>query len=223
MLINIYKISLTEYLFKEALSFSATARLTLFAKGLLEAPQYLFLLARKISRCFDIYGDYYAALASWVVYVNDTLALESEGSARLGSLGDGDLLLAAAEHRDLYLCSERRLGKGDRYLTIEIVALSCEEVVIFNSDLDDEISVGAAVSSRRALSPEDDILISVNARGYIYLKLFVYLNESLAVTVLAGGFYYLTASATAGAGLLRLRVAENGLLLYGYVAAALTA
>ena len=105
--------------------------------------------------------------------------------------------MRATEHRDLDLCAKRRLGEGDRNLTVEVVAFSGEEIVRLNSYLDDKIATRATVSTGRALTSQSYVLIVVDTCGDIYLEFLVYLYEALAVTVLTGSLNDLTCTATA--------------------------
>ena len=187
----------TEDFLEERFSSFRGVVITLFAERFLKGTQDLLLLCVKVLGCFDVNGDDDVARSLGIIDVNDTLALECERLARLCSFGDGDLFLAATKGGNVYVCAERCFGKRDRNLTVKIVAFSCEEVVILNSDLDDEVAAGTAVSSCRALSAKHDVLIRVDTCGYVHLELFVYLNESLAVTVLTGGLYNFARSATA--------------------------
>ena len=69
----------------------------------------------------------------------------------MSSLRDGYPFTAATECGNLDLGAESRLCEGDRYLAVEIVTFSGEEVVILYSYLDNKVTVRTAVSDRKSV------------------------------------------------------------------------
>ena len=187
----------SEDLLEEALSVGAATVVPLLFKGRLKALENLLLLCVEVAGGLYVYCNYEVAKTLGIVDIGNTLASDGEGFAGLCALGNGYLLVSAAKHGDLDLCAKCRLGEGDGHLAIEVVTLSCEEVVRLNSYLDDKIAVRTAVSTGRALTAKSYILVVVDARGDVYLELLIHLDKALAVTVLAGRLNDFTRTATA--------------------------
>ena len=131
-----------EQLFEEAFLLAAVV----FAKRVAECLQKLFLLRVKVLRGFNRDGYDRVALALGV-YVGNTLSFHSEGGSGLRTLRNFELIGSAAEGGNVDLCAKSRLNEGNRYLALDVIAVTLEDLILLNPDLDDKVAVRSAVKT----------------------------------------------------------------------------
>ena len=128
-----------ERLFKQLLPKSRAFFIVLLAERGGKLFEQLFLLGGKVLGRFDHYAHGEIAAALIVIDIHDALAAQLEGVARLGALGNGELLGFSTEHRHVDLGAECCLNEGDRHLAIDISAIALEDLMRLYVHLDDEI------------------------------------------------------------------------------------
>ena len=168
----------------------------LTAEGLLEGTENLLLLTVKARGGFDIYGEDKVADTLRIVDVGDTLATESEGCAGLRACRKIELLNTAAEGGYIDYRAEGCLNKCNRDFAVNVITVACKDVMRLDPYLDDKVTAGAAVSTRRALSAKDNTLHIINTRGDGNIKLLVDSYIALAVAIFTRGLDNLTCTAT---------------------------
>ena len=154
------------------------------AHGLGELLQGLLLLPVEVAGGLDVDRDILVAPAP-AVEGGDALALQAEGGAGLGALGDVVLHLAV-DGGDLQLGAQHRLGEGDGSLAEDAGPLPAEELVGPDGDGDEKVARGAAVLPGVALTPDGDGLPVVDTGGDAGLDLALAADHAAAPAVLAG-------------------------------------
>ncbi len=113
------------------------------------------------------------------VLVRDTLALQCQGITRLGSFLNMNGLLTV-DRNDLYICTKRCLGECDRYFTVGVVALSLDDRMRFNTELDIECSVWAAAKTRLTFTGDREHIARIDTGRDMNLEFF--LNDCASST-----------------------------------------
>src|SRR6185369_2538010 len=153
------------------------------AERLIELLQELSLVLGELDRRLD--ADMAVEVARIArTHALDAFAAQAERLAVLRSLGQVDLGLAA-ERRYLDRAAERRRGHADRDGAVQVVAVTLEDLVLLDADLDVEIAVRAAVRPRLAVAARADPHAFVDAGRDLDLERLVALEAALAVARLA--------------------------------------
>ncbi len=192
----------------------------MFLQRIAELPQGLLLLPVEAPGGLDVYGNELVAPSPAVDH-GDALALEAEGGAGLGTLGQGVGHLAV-NGGDLQLPAQHRLGEGDGRVAVDVGPVPPEKLVGLDGNDDLQVPGRSAVAPGVALSPEGNDLPVVDARRDGDLHGLPLPGLSGAAAALAGGGDDLPLAAALGAGPGGGEDPHGGLaaLLYGAGAAA---
>jgi hypothetical protein len=131
----------------------------------------------------------------------DALAAQAKLLAGLRAVGNVDGGLAV-ERRHLDLAAQRGGGKADRHHAVQIVAVALEDVVLFQTNLDEQIARRPAVGARLAVAGRPDAHAVVNAGGNLHFQRFLVLDLALTVAHTARVLDELAGAAAMRAGLL---------------------
>src|SRR5664279_178523 len=149
------------------------------AKGVVKLLQELSLVLGELDRCLD--ADVAVQVARIArAHALDPLAAKAEGLAVLRSFGKVDFGLAA-ERRHLDRSTERRARHCHRNGAMQVVAVTLEDVVSLDANLDVEVAVRPSVRARLAVAAGADAHAFVDARRNLHFERLVLLQTPLAV------------------------------------------
>ena len=113
----------------------------------------------------------------------DTLAAQCQRIARLGAFLDVYCLLTI-NGNDINVGTQSRLRKGDRHFAVCVVALSLQDRVRLNTELDIQCSVRAAACTRLTFAGDREHIARIDARRDVDFQFFFH-DGTTTATLLA--------------------------------------
>ena len=110
----------------------------------------------------------------------DATAAEAENFAALGAFWDLDGCLSGqGGHIDLP--AQRRSSDLNRDLAVQVIAIALEDIVLFDADFNEQITIRAAVLAWLTIACAANPHPIVDASGNLHLKGFIALDLALSV------------------------------------------
>src|SRR6185312_848552 len=111
------------------------------------------------------------------------------------------------ERRHFDRAPEGGRGEAHRHLAAQMLTVALEYRVLFDSDLNVQVTGRPAVAPRLTLAAQTDTVASINARGNLHRQLLRPAHTTLAEAGIAGILDDGTVAAATGTGLLELEEA----------------
>ena len=169
----------------------------LFTEGLFVVTELFFLLFGQIAWNFNCYTNIVVAVVV-SVYLLYALASQAEHCACLCTLWHCVFYLAI-NCRNCYLVTESSLCISKRYLCPHVIAVTLENRVRSNCNVDVQVAVRTSVYTAVALTAYSKCLTIVDASRNVYLLFRYLLYSALTVAGMTRVVDYLTLTATATA------------------------
>ena len=186
----------------------------LFTEGLFVVTELFFLLFGQIAWNFNCYTNVVVAVVV-SVYLLYALASQAEHCACLCTLRHCVFYLAV-NCRNCYLVTESSLCISKRYLCPYVIAVTFENRVRSNCNVDVQVAVRTSVYTAVALTAYSKCLTIVDASRNVYLLFRYLLYSALTIAGMARVVDYLTLTATATASRGLSDVSERRSLCYPY-------
>src|SRR6185369_634615 len=171
-----------------------------FPQGLVEFVEQLALVVVELDRRFDRHMAVQVAGVTRA-HALDPLAAQAELFAGLGAFGNVDRSLAL-QRRHFDFAAQGRPRETDRHHAMQVVAVTLEDLVLPQANLDVQVARRPAIGARLAVAGAADAHGVVDARRDLHLQRLLLLDPALPV---AGGARFgddLAGAAAMGAGLL---------------------
>src|SRR5690606_25463832 len=162
------------------------------------AQQFLLAFSQRDRRFDHDVAEQVACIAR--THALDALAAQTEGLAGLRTLRQREGSLAV-ERGHFDLATERRLGKGNRNLAMQVVAFALEYRMLLDADFHVEVARRTAIHAGFAIAGRADAHAVVNAGRDLHFERFVALDLACAAASRARRWIHLAGALAFRAGL----------------------